>query len=120
MSDNLPDFRAVENVSFKNLHPAQLAKGIGAQDSIDRLMFRLNFVEKCFGNKKTILEAGNIALLEIEMRDICSHVQDLIDVMRELATLTAVSIFRQEQGLISPPNLPASGAETPEPKEVST
>lgn len=99
----------VPNQSKDNLIPAKLNLGIGDDASIKRIVFRLNYVESLCAKRKEILREGNLAQLEAEVY--ISHViiQDLVDVVRELATLCAVSAFRQEQGIASPPNPQASG-----------
>ena len=88
-----------------DLLPKVLALGVD-NAAVERLLFRLGHIEKEMVNHCKVLEAGNIAKLEVEIFKQIQNYRDLVDTFRELLTL-----LRQEQGIASPPNPQASGAE---------
>lgn len=103
----------VPNVSKAALKEAKLELGIGHDDSLKRIVYRLNFIEINLTARKAVLAAGNIANLAQEIFISAHLMQDLIDVVREAVTLCAVSAFRQEQAVAPPPKPAATGDENP-------
>lgn len=116
----------VPNISKKGLNPLSLSAGLGNDHAVNRLIFRLNYVETKFEERKMILKNGNLASLEPEIYALETILQDLIDIVREAVTLTAVSVyslqnakqaikkdFQQEQGVATPPSPEIAGTETP-------
>ncbi len=102
----------VKNPSKQGLVSDALERGFDL-NAVDRLIFRLGYVEQKLEERKLILKNGNIADLSVELVVLNVLTQDLLDTVRELVTLLSKN-FREEQGLITPPNPPASGTETPE------
>lgn len=93
-----------KNPSEKALTPEALDRGMDVR-AVERLVFRVNHIEEQIDLRRKILSAGNIARLEHEISMLAGIVQDLADIVREAVTLKLID-FRQEQGLISPPNTP--------------
>lgn len=96
------EFKDLRNVSAEGLNPYLLEKGF-SKKNFDRIVFRLNHVEKTLRNKSEILREGNVSSLEAEIYQHLGIQQDLIDICREMATLIQVSL-QQEQGVAPPPN----------------
>jgi hypothetical protein len=108
MRKKIGRLRGMSQVTYR---PAELSghvldKGLDVE-AFRRLHFRLFHVEECLFNQSKALQAGNIASYEPEFYKMAATVGDLANTIREFLTL-----FQQEQGLISPPNAPKAAEET--------
>lgn len=111
------------NPSKAGMNPVVYDQGLSEESALNRILYRLHHIDLTIQKKKTVLQEGNIAKLEVEIFAHLALEQDLIDVCRELASLTYVSIqqlrngmlgianlalansnFQQEQGSATPPN----------------
>jgi hypothetical protein len=101
-----------ENPTEKSVNPMLLSLGIGHDLSLARIVYRLNHLEKELVKQNEKL-GGNISVLQPFIGTTNVLMMDLIDITREAITLCAVSAFRQEQGLASPPKSGAPGGENP-------
>jgi len=94
--DSIPkptdDLKEVENIPEKAMTENQYMAGITTDYALNRLLFRLNHIEKAIEKKKLVLREGNIASLEREIHDHLTLMQDLLDVNRELAAMAHVSV----------------------------